>query len=183
MLQLIESKFGNVDDAGLSISWDLPDDLSWRVSGVEVKQIEAGQCSLLTVVFSAKPIWFDPSTPFTTLVQDTIGVQWQTYSVSPYRYCNERQHVDSVVKQDGTTLSSDAKASMRAHIEQALTQNSIDKGQNWARYQAGNNITYQLTEAEQLIAKKIAAGTNPVFHYPIVQHTRVVETNLSSIGA
>lgn len=72
-------------------------------------------------------------------------MQWQTYSVSPYRYCNEREHVDAVVKQDGTTLSSDAKASMRAHIEQALTQNSIDKGRDWKQYLAGNNITYQLT--------------------------------------
>lgn len=182
-LSQIAGKFGVVDDAGLSISWDLPNDLAWRVSGVEIKQIEAGQCSLLTVVFQAKPVSYDPGTPFAALVQDTIGVQWQTYSVSPYRYCNEREHADALVKQDGTALSADNKASMRAHIEQALTQNSIDKGRNWKQYLAGNNISYELTKAEQLIAEKIAAGTNPVFHYPIVQHTRVVETNLSSVGA
>lgn len=28
---------------------------------------------------------------------------------------------------------------------------------------------------------KVAAGVNPVFHYPVVQHTRVVETNVSAL--
>lgn len=38
-----------------------------------------------------------------------------------------------------------------------------------------------LTKAEKLIMNKVAAGVNPVFHYPVVQHTRVVESNISTL--
>lgn len=42
-------------------------------------------------------------------------------------------------------------------------------------------MSRQLTSAEKLIMNKVATGVNPVFHYPVVQHTRIVETNVSAL--
>lgn len=144
--------------------------------------MEAGQYSLLKVLYSSEEDI--PSGEYSKVVSDTVSLQWQTYSVSPYRYCNERQHEDRTVDSDGELGEEDsatAKSSVRRHIEMAFTQNAQNSESNPYRWEQ-QNVTRQLTEAEMLIMNKVAAGVNPVFHYPLVQHTRVVETTTPSSG-
>ena len=62
----------------------------------------------------------------------------------------------------------------------AFTQNAQNSDSNQYQWEQ-QNITREITSAEKLIMDKVAAGVNPVFHYPVVQHTRVVESNVSSL--
>lgn len=180
----LQTQFGEIDDAGMNINWNPPSGLYWRLAAYDVRQLEAGQYSILKAIFQASDEPIDGS-PFTKVKEDSVTLNWQTYSVSPYRYCNEREHDDYIVQSDGSVdLSgySNAKCSIRRHIEMAFTQNAQNSENNPFRWEQ-QNITRQLTKAEKLIMNKVAAGVNPVFHYPIVQHRRVVETNLSSLSS
>lgn len=98
---VINTHFSDVDDAQMNIDWQLPEGKNWYASGSEVKQLEAGEYSVFTVLFEAEDGSVDPSEPFATVTEDSWQLQWQTYSVTPYRYCNERTHDDYLVDSDG----------------------------------------------------------------------------------
>lgn len=51
------------------------------------------------------------------------NVTWQTYSVSPYIYCNEQSHTDSKVNKLGQTtpVEEDELKSKQKHINGAIT--------------------------------------------------------------
>lgn len=170
-------------EGGIGVNWSPPIGYTWYLSQFEVKQIEAGQLSHITLTYELKEIEVTPGGGRTTVKEDSWQLQWQTYSVTPYRYCNEKAHVDYLVNSDGeadpgTTESS--KCTVRRHIDMALTQNAQNSDNNQYQWTM-MNVTRQLTESEVAIAKKVAAGVNPTFHYPIVIHRRVVETTLSSM--
>ena len=174
----LTTQFGSIDDAGMSISWAPPLSMEWRVAGYDIRQFEAGQYSLLKVTYEADVA--GGSSEYTTLKEDSVSLQWQTYSVSPYRYCNEKEHedllIDTATGEAGQETAEQAKSSVRRHIEMAFTQNAQNSESNPYRWEQ-QNTTRELTSAEKLIMNKVAAGVNPVFHYPIVQHTRVYEAN------
>ena len=119
------SAFGEVDDASMSISWTLPSGLAWRLAASEVRQLEAGQYCILKVIYEAADGTIDPAEPFTKVTEDSVSLSWQSYSVSPYRYCNEREHEDYVVLADGSVepfaTEYASKCSIRRHIEMAFT--------------------------------------------------------------
>lgn len=118
------SAFGEIDDASMGIAWTLPNGLAWRLAASEVRQLEAGQYCILKVIYEAADSTIDPSQPFTKVTEDSVALSWQSYSVSPYRYCNERDHIDLTVEADGTPEAEadvQAKSSVRRHIEMAFT--------------------------------------------------------------
>lgn len=125
MNSVLLSAFGEIDDANMDIAWTLPNGLAWRLAASEVRQLEAGQYCILKVIYQAADSTIDPSQPFTKTLEDSVALSWQSYSVSPYRYCNEREHEDYVVKPDGTVepFANDyaSKCSVRRHIEMAFT--------------------------------------------------------------
>ena len=181
---VLRSQFGGIDDGGMGISWRAPTNWNWVLAAFDVMQLEAGQYCVLKVIFTASDVTYDGN-PFTKVREDSVTLNWQTYSVSPYRYCNEKEHDDYIVSPDGTVdpqqvTSQSPKSSIRRHIEMAFTQNAQNSENNPYRWQQQGN-TLQLTKAEKLIMNKVAAGVNPVFHYPVVQHTRVVESNISTL--
>lgn len=81
----------------MRISWSNPAGYVWTVAGSEVRQLEAGEYSVMSLIYNANPNYVEPGTPSTKVLQDTVSLQWQTYSVSPYRYCNELEHKDGIV--------------------------------------------------------------------------------------
>lgn len=183
LMTILTTEFGEVDDAQMEVNWKLPEGWHWGVAAFDVMQLEAGQYSILKTMFLANDLPIDGSS-FAQVREDSVSLNWQTYSVSPYRYCNEREHEDYVVRADGTVepfaTEYASKCSIRRHIEMAFTQNAQNSENNQYRWEQ-QGTTRELTKAEKLIMNKVAAGVNPVFHYPVVQHTRVIETNLSSL--
>lgn len=181
---VIANTFTNVDDGGFSPNWALPTGYIWIVSSVEVKQIEAGEYSILVVTFTTIEQGVTPGQGFVKQLEDSWQLQWQTYSVSPYRYCNNRDHIDYLVADDGTIDPSAASqghdCTIRQHIEKAITQNAQNSDQRATDW-SDENSTYRLTESERAILAKVSAGVNPVFHYPVVVHVRSIQTDLSAI--
>ena len=91
---IVANTFTNVDDGGFSPNWSLPTGYMWIVNSVEVKQIEAGEYSILVVTFTTIEQEVSPGQGFVKQLEDSWQLQWQTYSVSPYRYCNNRNNID-----------------------------------------------------------------------------------------
>lgn len=125
---VLRSQFGGIDDGNMGISWTAPTNLNWVLAAFDVMQLEAGQYCVLKVIFTASDVTYDGN-PFTKVREDSVTLNWQTYSVSPYRYCNEREHDDYAVSPDGTVdpqqvTSQSPKSSIRRHIEGAFTQNA-----------------------------------------------------------
>ena len=108
MEQVLQRTFGAVDDANMNITWTLPSGLVWRLAASEVRQLEAGQYCILKVIYEAVDGSIDPAQPFTKVLEDSVTLSWQSYSVSPYRYCNEKAHDDLTVDADGETEDEDA---------------------------------------------------------------------------
>lgn len=117
----------------------------------------------------------DPTQPWSEEISESWQVGWQTYSVSPYIYCDEVDHNDIAVPDQGAIPEPSGEHALRRHIEQAITQNAQDSSNN--PYLWRNNGVFQLTKDEVAIWKKVAAGVNPTFHKPIVTCTKVVKTN------
>lgn len=103
------------------------------------------------------------------------NVSWQTYSVSPYIYCNEVNHNDVPVPKIGPMPAPSGKNALRSHIEKAITLNA-QNSENYP-YKWGNSTgDFQLTEDEIAIWKKVAVGVNPVFHKPVISKTTLWES-------
>lgn len=104
-------------------------------------------------------------------------MNWATYSVSPYIYCDEIDHSDVRVGID-TELSAAGHAK-RSHIEWTEKQPSKQTSNNpdGVYMRLGSMIPYKLTVAEQKIKAKVDTGVNPVFHKPIVTKTSVWKSN------
>lgn len=49
------------------------------------------------------------------------NVSWQTYSVSPYIYCNEVNHNDVPAPKTGPMPAPSGSGALRRHIEMAIT--------------------------------------------------------------
>lgn len=106
-------------------------------------------------------------------------MNWATYSVSPYIYCDEIDHSDIRVGIDTDPGVSEPGHAKRSHIEDALFQPSKQKSNatDGPYIRLGSMLPYKLTYAEQQILDKVATGVNPVFHKPIVTKTSVWKSN------
>lgn len=172
-------------DNGLSASDFVAEgDNQWVVNQYDVQQVSpAGEYAYFKCVFSYVP--FDiGNIPVSGYTSETVSLgtnlEWASYSVSPYIYCNEKSHEDKVIGGDDP----EGNDAMRAHIDAALTQPSETRMQSPYRYRLLGGGERELTDAEQQIFKKIAAGVNPVFHVPIVrmsyQYTTTVQGHVPS---
>lgn len=65
-----------------------------------------------------------PDEPWSEETEQSQSVTWQTYSVSPYIYCNEVEHNDSEVPNTGAIPEPSGQNALRRHIEMAITQNA-----------------------------------------------------------
>ncbi len=90
----------------------------------------------------------DPDETWQEEVSETWSVNWATYSVSPYIYCDEVEHSDIRVGIDQEP--SDAGHAKRSHIEDALFQPSKQKSNvtDGPYIRLGSAIPYKLTIAE-----------------------------------
>lgn len=166
---------------GLSASsvFDLPDNVdSWVVNNYQVDQNEAGEYMDLRVTYTWTYLDLDTIAELSDWVSDktiTEEVNWQPYSVSPYIYCNNKEHKDNPVVDGEAQISSETKFyTMRAHIEKAYGLNATQSPQKPYRYVNGS--VWQLTEGEWYIYQKIANGVNPVFHKPIATRTTTLKS-------
>lgn len=149
---------------------------TWGLSRYQLQQIEAGQYMILKCWFQYTGINIDDLDKDwhkeTTISEN---VTWQTYSVSPYIYCNEVEHNDVLAPKTGPMPAPSGKNALRRHIEMAITQNA-QNSENYP-YKWGNSTNdFQLTEDEIAIWKKVAAGVNPVFHKPVISKTTLWES-------
>ena len=179
-LELVEGWIRNAAgalDAGVTGSKFTPlTDQTWGLNRYQLQQIEAGQYMVLKCWFQYTGIDID-DLPQDWHKETTISenVTWQTYSVSPYIYCNEVDHNDVLAPKTGPMPAPSGKNALRRHIEMAITQNA-QNSENYP-YKWGNSTNdFQLTVDEIAIWKKVAAGVNPVFHKPIISKTTLWES-------
>lgn len=159
-------------DPGLSASsFDPPSqDVVWTLESFYIDQQEAGEYMKMQCVFGFPSLNWDSIADdpnWEEEVDVATTITWQPYSVSPYIYCNEKDHEDQSwdgIYEDISAASYDAK---RKHIENAFNsspQESISRTDIWT----STGPSYILTTAEKMIMEKVAAGVNPVFHKPVV---------------
>lgn len=118
---------GTLDDAGLDSIFAPPANVdSWVVLSYYVNQITAGEYMEVQITYGWTDLDINGIFSASAWTQEEVvsqSVQWQTYSVSPYIYCNEKKHTDSKVNRAGqaTVKPEDALKSKQKHINGALT--------------------------------------------------------------
>ena len=173
----VRSSAGSLDTGISSTNFTPQSGYHWILQSFYLDEPEAGEYAILKCVFSQTDMDIDAIShlsSWTEEVSNLSSVTWQAYSVSPYIYCDEVDHND-LKWYKGDNLTSDTGHALRRHIEQAYTQNAQDSDNNWQLWR-NQNTTYLLTDSEQAIMKKVAAGVNPVFHKPIVSIQKVLRT-------
>lgn len=166
-------------DNGLSASDFIAEgDNQWVVNQYDVQQVSpAGEYAYFKCVFSYVPVDIS-SIPVSGYTSETVSLgtnlEWASYSVSPYIYCNEKVHEDPKVGVDELSVND----AMRAHIDAALTMPADTRLQNPYLYKQLDGVKRELTDAERQILRKIAAGVNPVFHVPIVRKSYQYTTTI-----
>lgn len=166
----------NVDQGITETEWALPlsADSAWLVDSYTVEEIEAGEYSLLKLVYTILPFNLsDLSAEQTYTISETLTQTMQSYSVSPYIYCNtQSQFKPTLLSAYNDERKPVGLSSTRTHINSFFNQPAIQKGGNLFGYEYQKNKYAILTNAEAQIAEKIMNGNNPVFHYPVVQYTK-----------
>ena len=162
--------------------FDIPSSISsdWVIDNYYIDQGTAGEYMELNATYGWTDFNIDAAASadnWSEEVQLGTTVTWQTYSVSPYIYCNEKAHDDRQLDENGHPIGNQTDDCLRWHIDQALT--TVQAGGNqqgrWTNQQSGQ--AYILNDKELSILTKLANGVNPVFHKPIVQVTHVYRTN------
>lgn len=178
----IATSAGNLIDAGVDSIFTPPADVdNWLVQSYQIDQREAGEYMELKVVYSWTDIPFDSLSSDweeTTLVNE--GCDWQTYSVSPYIYCNEVDHDDTPITATGSVPSPTGGNALRRHIEMTFQMNPQDSLNSPNVWGNAGVPTWVITESERRIREKVAAGVNPIFHKPVVHRTFNYKTNKST---
>lgn len=154
-------------------------DNTWGLNRYQLQQIEAGQYMILKCWFQYTGIDIDDLPE--DWHKETVlseNVTWQTYSVSPYIYCNEVQHSDEVFDASTPPSEPTGKNAQRSHIERCFTSPSENRLNDrvWVYRDYKKNLVC-LTDSEFQIYKKIAVGVNPVFHKPVISKTTLWESN------
>lgn len=148
-------------------------DESWIVESYTIDQKEAGEYSILKIIYYVNPFDIsDPDNEQTYQMNETWTQQMQSYSVSPYIYCNS----DKQFKPTMLSAYNDPKLPVglktnRNHINSFLSQPVSKKGGNLYGYLWEIGKYAILTNGEAQIAEKVLNGANPVFHYPVVTHS------------
>lgn len=52
----------------MGISWSNPTGYVWTVAGSEVRQLEAGEYSVMSLIYNANPDYVEPGTPSTKVL-------------------------------------------------------------------------------------------------------------------
>lgn len=166
----------NVDEGITETEWALPlsANSAWLVDSYTVEEIEAGEYSLLKLVYTILPFNLsDLSAEQTYTISETLTQTMQSYSVSPYIYCNmQSQFKPTLLSAYNDERKPVGLSSTRTHINSFFNQPAIQKGGNLFGYEYQKNKYAILTNAEAQIAEKIMNGNNPVFHYPVVQYSK-----------
>lgn len=167
-------------DAGVTGSKFTPlTDQTWGLNRYQLQQIEAGQYMNLKCWFQYTGLNID-QLPENWSKETTISenVTWQTYSVSPYIYCNEVEHEDETFDADMPPEEPTGGNSQRSHIERCFTSDANNRLNDkiWVYRDYKKNLVC-LTESEFQIMKKVATGVNPVFHKPIISKTTLWMSN------
>lgn len=178
---------GSLDDGGVTGSNFVPaTGETFGLNSYQLQQIEAGEYMLLKCRYEYTGIniqTIPEKEPWQKEVSESWQVGWQTYSVSPYIYCDEVAHTDKLINSDGTEVPASGNHACRQHIETTINQPSTRKGlaTNASLYIRTNNAyKAELTTAEKAIMDKVLVGVNPTFHKPIVTCTKVWKTNRES---
>lgn len=158
--------------------FDVPSSISsdWVIDSYYIDQAQAGEYMELNATYGWTDFNIDAvasADNWSIEVSESNSVTWQSYSVSPYIYCDEVQHDDRKLDMSGNVESgTDSGHCLRFHIDQALTtlQASGNKQGRWT--QQASSASFLLNDNELSILNKLANGVNPVFHKPIVQRTR-----------
>lgn len=175
-------------------------DAVWCFESAQVDEIQAGELAILRITYKAQyydndsPPEEEPETPTTT---ETWEVTWQSYSVNPYSFCAQDDHVDKNMREiaEGNYAPANQKSN-RLHIQQCIQQWSGNKANNSQQSSEGNNgetmYTYNpidngnntllLNVHEGYIMDKILQDKSAIYHYPIVTH-RQTWNSLQAITA
>lgn len=182
-MELVEGWIRNAAgalDVGVTGSKFTPlTDQTWGLNRYQLQQIEAGQYMNLKCWFQYTGLNID-QLPEDWSKETTISenVTWQTYSVSPYIYCNEVEHEDETFEADDPQEEPTGGNAQRSHIERCYTSDANNRLNDkiWVYRDYKKNLVC-LTDSEFQIMKKIAAGVNPVFHKPIISKTTLWMSN------
>lgn len=175
----IEDAAGDLDVGVTGSKFTPLTDQTWGLNRYQLQQIEAGQYMNLKCWFQYTGLNID-QLPENWSKETTISenVTWQTYSVSPYIYCNEVEHEDETFEADMPPEEPTGGNAQRSHIERCYTSDANNRLNDkiWVYRDYKKNLVC-LTESEFQIMKKIATGVNPVFHKPIISKTTLWMSN------
>lgn len=143
---------GSIDSGLSSTSFNPPQGNWWILQSFYLDEPEAGEYGILKCTFGFTDMDIDSIAHLSSWeeVTNTLSsVTWQTYSVSPYIYCDEVDH-DDLKWYKGDNLTSDTGHALRRHIETAFTMPAQQSNNHWQLWK-NENTTFLLTDSEQKI--------------------------------
>lgn len=181
---LRSAAIANLDivDGGFSVP-STPNGKVWLITEAKVEEIVAGEHAILTVTSTARPI-FEASGEGAGFANDpdreTWQLKWQSYTVPPMGFILGKTRSEVEVSADDDSdywqdLSGYADAGiLNKYFAQPANNDAGDY-----QYRDGASL-YWLNHVEGLVAEKIKKNEVALYHYPVVIHTTVKYSALSS---
>lgn len=162
-----------------------PDGKSWIVDSVKIQEIEAGDHCIMTVKYYSDYLnsgGGGESSAIDDEKDDIWTLSWQSYSVSPFRYCkNDYSKPAPTPKDQNQKLDVPA---CRGRIESYIHYRTlpakdtyVSSNYDWCYKVPSAKATsdlsagvYCLSKHEREIYKKVSDGQQPIFHYPVLTH-------------
>lgn len=164
---------------GKDWTWNVPN--QWIVRGVEVRELPAGDHAELRVTYDSVTTYSGDGWSGKN-EKDTWSLDWQSYSVSPYAYCDKNPVEDP----SSPNYDPDDKGSTayRKNIEDFFHSQKGDKSKyEYAASDLKRPYYLTLNPAERMVAEKVMKSEQPVFHYPVLKHHREWQKKYSSLSA
>lgn len=152
----------------------------WKVTGLRVQELEAGDHAILTVEFESVSTATDGED---LPEQDVWSISWQSYTVTPYAFCANGSYdlTSYVVSPSNTKPSEDWDATVnRMYLDKAINSPQYTFLGDFIVYTPDLNapdVRYYLPNAYTEIYKKICLGRNAVYHTPVVVHQTAKQYN------
>lgn len=156
----------------------------WKVTGLRVQELEAGDHAILTlecICVSSNKDGEDLEE------QDVWSISWQSYTVTPYAFCaNGSYNLTSyVVSPSNAEPTEDWDAEVnRMYLDKAINSPQYTFIGDYIVYTPDLNtpdVRYYLPNAYTEIYKKVCLGRNAVYHTPVLTHQTAKKYN--SMGA
>lgn len=149
-------------------------DSDWIVDSIGVRELEPGDHCLLDIKYKASNSLYDVQNLKVNEEKDVWSLTWQSYTVCPYAFCSNEEHIDTIVSPGANGAEYEPNwelSAQRSHIDsfRNLVENKFH-GANGAYIYTQGQQRYYLNPTEVAVLKKVELGKQPVYHYPVLTH-------------